>query len=137
MPFPDTLDPDEVIYAWLKSIYTAYRNALPNPDDIPLESDIDWNSIFSGARDTSFIVLDTQNNHDTGLGAKAIKIQSVSTVHIAYRQVGLEKPAILKRLKYFVVKSLHENASPPPAIFTTNGIAHVIPLVVNIAGGGR
>lgn len=101
------LYPDELIYNYLRSLYTPYRNALPDPTVLPLETDIMWNFFAGGVKDTSFIVAeDYQQPERFNLGASAANWKASSTIYVITLWTKEGKPQYLKEFANFLEKKL-------------------------------
>lgn len=111
------LYPDELIYSYLRSLYTPYRNALGDPTVLPLETDILWNEFAGGVKDTSFIVSeDYQQPERFNLGASANNWKASSTIYVMTLYLGEGKPPYLKEFSKFLEKYLVVKGGIPAAL---------------------
>lgn len=124
--FPDT---DDVVHDWLKSLYTAYRNALVDPSVMPDIDAIDWDSFWSGMNAAAFIVYEERTDHrNLGMGSQSLEFTGTHVIRVAYRWINAGKPPELKQFREFVTRKMHEVCYPPlPAAFTNAGIIEVWP----------
>ena len=129
MPWTAYPDPDDTIHDWLKSLYTPYRNALTDPSVIPLETEIDWDSYWAGFNSTSFIVWEDVTTHrNLGLGVHQIEFEATQVVRVTHRWIHAGKPPILKQIREFLTRKLHENITPLPTTLTNAGIRYMLPI---------
>ena len=120
------LYPDEVAYSYLRSAYTPYRNALPDPTVLPDETDVLWNSYLSGVHDTSFIVTeDYQQPKPFSLGWGSREWNTSFTIYVMTIWISEGKPPYLKEFSKFLEKYLI--VAPVPATIKTAGIAEMYP----------
>lgn len=123
LQFPD---PDDTLHDWLKSLYTPWRNSLVNPNIVPLETEIDWDTYWAGLHDTSFMVYEELTEHrNLGLGTSPIEFIATNVIRVTHRWIGAGKPVVIKQMREFVTRRLHENLSPLPSALTTAGIVQV------------
>lgn len=129
MAWIEYADVDDTIHDWLKSLYTPYRTALPDPTVLPLETDIDWDTYWAGVHTTSFMVAeDTTKHTNLGLGVKTIEFDGIHIVRVTYRWILAGKPPELKKIREFLTKTLHANISPLPSTLTNAGIRQMVPI---------
>lgn len=129
MPWTSHPDPDDTIHDWLKSLYTTYRNGLTDPSVLPLETEIDWDAYWAGFNSTSFFVGEDSTRHiNLGLGVRQIELEGTQVIRITHRWINAGKPPILKQIREFVTKKLHENISPLPSALTNAGIRYMVPI---------
>lgn len=111
------LYPDELIYGYLRPLYTPYRAALPDPTVLPLEADVLWNEFGGWIKDTAFIVAeDYQQPARFNLGASAANWQSSATVYVMTIWTKGGKPPYLKEFSKFLEKYLVVVGGVPAAI---------------------
>lgn len=129
MPWQSYPDTDDIIHDWLKSLYTPYRTALPDPTVLPAEEEITWDSYWGGTNTTSVMVYEENTQHrNLGLGSQSLEFTGTHVIRVSYRWIGPGKPPELKQLREFVTRKLHENCLPPlPAVFTSAGIIEMWP----------
>lgn len=126
MPWTLYADSDDTLGDWYRSLYTAWRNSLIDPNVVPLEADIDWDEYWGGTHDTSFLVYEEITDHrNLGLGTSPIELISTNVVRVTYRWLGSGKPVAIKMFREFVVRKIHENISPLPSALTTAGIVQI------------
>ncbi len=123
-------DPDDSIHDWLKSLYTPYRDSLPDPTVLPAEELVEWDTPWSGISPMSFDVLEDLTEHQNrGLGVHVYDFNSVYMVKSTMKWVRSGKPQEMKAMREFVTKTLHENINPVPAVLKTeSGIWQMVPL---------
>src|SRR6476660_3111582 len=101
------LYPDELIYTYLRSLYTTYRNGLGDPTVLPLEADVLWNEFAGGVKDTAFIVSeDYQQPRRFNLGASATDWHTSATIYVMTLWTQEGKPPYLKEFSKFLEKYL-------------------------------
>lgn len=101
------LYPDELIYSYLRALYTPYRSALGDPTVLPAEADVLWNEFAGGVKDTSFIVAeDYQQPQRFNLGASAARWEASATVYVITLWTREGKPPYLKEFANFLEKYL-------------------------------
>jgi len=111
------LYPDELIYVYLRSLYTSYRAGLPDPTVLPLEADVLWNEFAGGVKDTSFVVAeDYQQPIRFNLGASANDWLSSSTIYVITIWLGEGKPPYLKQFANFLEKYLIVKGGIPASL---------------------
>lgn len=111
------LYPDELIYSYLRSLYTPYRNGLGDPTVLPLEADVLWNEFAGGVKDTAFIVAeDFQQPERFNLGASANNWKASSTIYVMTMFLGEGKPPYLKEFAKFLEKYLIVRGGIPSAL---------------------
>ena len=114
------LYPDEIIYGYLKSLYTPYRNSLGDPTVLPLEADVMWNFFAGGVKDTSFIVAeDYQQPVRLNLGASTTTWQSSATIYVITLWTKEGKPDYLKQFSTFIEKYMVVKGGLPVALQST------------------
>ena len=113
------LYPDELIYAYLKPLYTPYRAALGDPTVLPLEADVMWNFFAGGVKDTSFIVVeDFQQPKRFNLGASTNNWECSATIYVINLWTLEGKPPYLKEFSKFLEKYLIVKGGIPAALKT-------------------
>ena len=128
MPWQFYSDVDDTLSDWLKSLYTPYRNALVDPSDLPLETEIDWDSYWAGVNSTSFIVLeDTTNLGHLGLGSRNPELRGIQVVRVTHRWIGAGKSPYITEFREFITRKVYENLSPLPPVLTNAGINWMMP----------
>jgi hypothetical protein len=128
MPWSFFPDVDDTIHDWLKSLYTAYRNSLVDPSIIPILDDIDWDTFWAGLHDTSFMVYEEETTHtNLGLGVKNLEFRGTHVVRVTNRWIGAGKPVVIKHMREFVTRRLHENLVPLPSALSSAGIIEMWP----------
>lgn len=101
------LYPDELIYSYLRALYTPYRSALGDPTVLPTEADVLWNEFAGGVKDTSFIVSeDYQQPQRFNLGASSARWEASATVYVITLWTREGKPPYLKEFANFLEKYL-------------------------------
>lgn len=111
------LYPDELIYGYLRPLYTPYRDALTDPTVLPLEADVLWNEFAGGVRDTAFIVAeDYQQPQRFNLGASAAQWLASSTVYAITLWTKEGKPGYLKEFSKFLERYLIVKGGIPAAL---------------------
>lgn len=130
MPWSQFKDADDAIHDWLKSQYAPYRAALPDPTVLPLEDEIDWDTVWTGIHETSFAVLEDISTHmNLGLGVHNIEFDGLWIIRSTFRWMKEGKPPILKNIREFVTKTLHSNINPVPTVLRTDaGITQMVPV---------
>lgn len=127
MPWLQYPDPDDTLGDWFRSLYTPWRNNIqPDPTIVPEENDIDWDEFWGGLRSTSFLVYEEVTDHrNLGLGTSPIEFISTNIVRVTYRHITQGKPVVIKQMREFVTRSIHENISPLPTALSNAGIVQV------------
>ena len=111
------LYPDELIYAYLRALYTPYRTALPDPTVLPDEADILWNEFAGGVKDIAFIVAeDYQQPQRFNLGASSNNWLASSTVYVMHLWTNDGKPPYLKEFSKFLEKYLVIRGGAPDGL---------------------
>ena len=111
------LYPDELIYNYLRPLYTPYRTALGDPTVLPLEADVLWNEFAGGIKDTSFIVAeDYQQPQRFNLGASVANWLASSTVYVINLWTREGKPGYLKEFSKFLEKYLVVRGGVPSTL---------------------
>jgi hypothetical protein len=114
------LYPDELLYGYLRPLYTPYRAGLGDPTVLPLEADVMWNFFAGGVKDTSFIVAeDYQQPQRFNLGASAANWQASSTIYVITLWTKDGKPQYLKQFANFLEKYLVVKGGIPAGLQST------------------
>ena len=126
MPWLFFPDPDDTLGDWFRSLYTPWRNSLVDPNIVPLETEIDWDEFWGGMNSTSFLVYEEITEHrNLALGTSPIEFISTNVVRVTYRYISSGKPVVIKQMREFVIRRLHENLSPLPSALTSAGIVQI------------
>lgn len=129
------LYPDELIYSYLRALYTPYRAALPDPTVLPLEGDILWNEFAGGVKDTAFIVSeDFQQPTRFNLGASAVNWHTSSTIYVMTLWIQEGKPPYLKQFANFLERYLVIKGAVPASL-KSQGIDDLQPTQFSITQG--
>lgn len=111
------LYPDELIYGYLRALYTPYRAGLGDPTVLPAEADILWNEFAGGIKDTAFIVSeDYQQPQRFNLGASVANWATSATVYIITLWTLEGKPPYLKEFSKFLEKYLIVKGAVPASL---------------------
>lgn len=111
------LYPDELIYAYLRPLYTPYRTALPDPTVLPAEVDVLWNEFAGGIKDTALVVAeDFQQPIRFNLGASANNFQTSATIYVMTIWTEEGKPPYLKEFATFLEKYLIVRGAVPATL---------------------
>jgi hypothetical protein len=126
MPWLQFPDPDDTLGDWFKSLYTPWRNSLVDPSIVPLETEIDWDEFWGGMNSTSFLVYEEITEHrNLALGTSPIEFISTNVIRVTYRYISSGKPVVIKQMREFIIRRLHENLSPLPSALTSAGIVQI------------
>ena len=111
------LYPDELLMGYLRPLYTPYRNALPDPTVLPLETDVLWGDFAGGIKDLAFTVAeDFQQPQRFNLGASAAQWMASSTVYVIQLWTLEGKPGYLKEFAKFLEKYLVVRGGVPATL---------------------
>lgn len=111
------LYPDELLLAYLRPLYTPYRNALPDPTVLPLEADVLWGDFAGGIKDIAFTVAeDYQQPQRFNLGASAAQWVASDTIYVIYLWTLEGKPGYLKEFSKFLEKYLIVRGGVPATL---------------------
>ena len=111
------LYPDELIYGYLRPLYTPYRTTLGDPTVLPAEVDILWNEFAGGIKDTAFVVAeDFQQPQRFNLGASVANWHTSATVYVITLWTLEGKPPYLKEFSKFLEKYLVVKGGVPSTL---------------------
>lgn len=111
------LYPDELVYNYIRPLYTPYRTALPDPTVLPAEADILWNEFAGGVKDTAFIVSeDFQQPHRFNLGNSAVQWNTSCSIYVMTIWTQEGKPPYLKQFANFLEKYLVVRGAVPATL---------------------
>lgn len=120
------LYPDELLMAYLRPLYTPYRNGLPDPTVLPLEADVLWGFFAGGVKDVAFTVAeDYQQPQRFNLGASAANWLASSTIYVIQLWTLEGKPGYLKEFSKFLEKYLVVKGGVP-ATLKAQGINNLL-----------
>lgn len=128
------LYPDEIVYGYLRPLYTPYRTGLGDPTVLPVEDDILWDSFLGGVKDMSFkIVEDWQQPQVFNLGWTKREWKTNLTIYVMQIYSESGKPGYLKEFSKFLEKYLV--VTPMPSALTSAGLIEMKPIQFQLQQG--
>lgn len=123
--------PEDIIYDFLKSQYISYRNALTNPNDLPLDTDILWGEPKSELKAYSFVVVrDNTSRTLPYVGYSKVKYSSLCICRFAITWIQAGKPPYLNEFEEFLDYQISKNQIA--SYFKTRGIDFLTPAISGI-----
>ena len=102
--------PEDIIYDFLKSQYIAYRNALADPNDLPVDTDILWGEPKSELIPYSFVVLrDSTSRVYPYLGQSKVKYSALCIARFGITWTLAGKPPYLNEWEEFIDYQVSKN----------------------------
>ena len=95
--------PEDVIYDFLQSQYTTYRNSLSDPTVLPVDTDILWGAPKSEIQTHSFVVVRTRTDRVLPfLGQPKLKNTTTCVARFATTWTGFGKPEVIDQFERFL-----------------------------------
>lgn len=121
-----TYQPEDVIYEFLQSQYTAYRNSLSDPTVLPVATDILWGEAKSEIMTHSFIVVRTRTDRLLPfLGQPKVKNNTTCVARFATTWTQGGKPDVIDQFERFLEYETVTNSLN--TFFKNKGFQYILP----------